>query len=291
MLHDDDEHPFKSYVVHDHELASVLRVAHREGSTLSELLRKAFDGELLKNRTRKHGELIASRYLLAALASITATELRQLLDTVSIENGLGNRLLWLWSELTTMLPFGASIDRVRVAAIGDRIADAIASMLDREYSIVEDSPAGDVWESFYRRRRRGVGTGPVEALTARHHVHAARLATVYAAVDGAATIDVDHVRAGIAWCDYSLATVELVFGEIAGDAAKLLEAIRRTGTEGLDGTAQRDLFQRHRSGDDLDALRAELERRQLIHTVDVPTAGRPRRISFATTPEAIPHAT
>ena len=83
----------RSFVVHDHELAAILRVAHRDGSTLSELLRKAFDGEQLENRTRTHGDLVAAGYLLAALGSITADELRALLDETSIHNGLGNRFL------------------------------------------------------------------------------------------------------------------------------------------------------------------------------------------------------
>jgi hypothetical protein len=292
LLRDDDEHPHRAFVVHDHELAGILRVAHREGSTLSELMRKAFDGEQLENRTRAHGELVASRYHLAALGSITAAELLALLDDTSIFNGLGNRFLWLWSELTHTLPFGAEIDLVGVGAIADRIGDGLVKALATDYRIAEHSPAGERWRAFYAERRRGVGDGAVQALTARHHVHAARIATVYAAVDGAATIGLDHVDAGIAWCDYSLGTVELVFGEgVTGDARRLLDAVRAAGRDGLDGTAQRDLFQRHLGGDALDALRAELGRRGLIHTVDVPTAGRPRRISIAISPKGSQDAT
>lgn len=281
MLRDDDEHPNKAFVVHDHELASILRVGRQEGSILSETLRKAFDGEPLENRTRQHGELVATSYFVAALASITTTELRELLDTVSIENGLGNRFLWLWSELTATLPFGADVDVVALAGLADRIADNMSGAIAREYRIVDGTPAGDVWKAFYNERRRGVGLGSVKALTARHHVHAARLATVYAVLDGATAFAPEHVRAAIAWCDYSHATVEQIFGGLSGDAVKLLDAIRKAGGDGLTYTAQNNLFSRNLTAERLEALRAQLAQRHLIVTIDVPTGGRPSSTSYA----------
>jgi hypothetical protein len=280
----DDEAREKRRLVHEHELALVLRVCQREGSTLSEHLRNAFDGKPLENRTRSKGEAIATGYSLGVLGSITIEELLELLDEVSIFNGLANRFLWLWSELTTTLPYGAVIDDVLLHAWGLRIRERLEQ--SRRYPILRGTPAGDVWESFYMERRRGVGDDPrLQAVTARHHVHAARLMTVFAALDDADELGPDHVRAAIAWCDYSVATVEHAFALGAtGKSGVLLKAIRGAGADGLSGTAQRDLFHRHLTGEQLEALRADLERRHLVHTFQRPTAGRSTTVSVAIHP-------
>jgi hypothetical protein len=142
-----------------------------------------------------------------------------------------------------------------------------------------------VWGSWYRKRRTGVGEGRVEALTARHVVHAARIGIVYAAVDGADELGPEHVRAGIAWCDYSLATVERIYTATAsGRAHKLLDAVRKARLDGLDGTGQRDVFGRNLTGEELQALRDELERRHLIVTTECPTRGRSALVSYAISP-------
>jgi len=56
----------------------------------------------------------------------------------------------------------------------------------------------------------------------------------------------------------------------------LLAALRGAGPEGLSGSDQRDLFQRHLRGDRLAAARAQLERRGLAATERVSTGGRPK---------------
>jgi hypothetical protein len=76
-----------------------------------------------------------------------------------------------------------------------------------------------------------------------------------------------------------------VFGSAwVGNARRLLTAIREAGREGLDGTGQHNVFQRHLGASDIEDLRADLEARHLIHTAVVPTSGRPRSISYAIAP-------
>jgi hypothetical protein len=281
----DEEGVEKRRLVHDQELGGVFRVCLREGSTLSEILRKAFDGDILESHTRTHGDVVATGVHIAALGSITADELVRLMDVASIRNGLGNRFLYLWAELVDILPFGGMIDAGEVRRIANTMAEQMVAADNVNYRIDPDSDAGQLWADWYRARRRGVGTGVLADLTARHVVHAARIAIIYAALDGARTIEPAHLRAALAWVDYSLATTELVFGSsLIGNVRRLLEAIRSAGRQGLDGTAQRDLFHRHLGGDDLAELRQKLTDRHLVHTIEVPTAGRPRTVSYAITP-------
>ena len=260
----DEGKPPRRVVVHEHELANVLKLCEREGSTLSGDLRKAYDLKPLGNLTREHGDRTAEGYFLGAIGSITPAELRHLLDEVSIENGFANRWLLLHCEISHAMPRGDTIDDVVVKQLADSIIATIGQSIGATYRITDD--LAGVWDPFYVERRTGMlDESPlVRVFAHRQPAHAARLAITFAAIDGSTALRPADIEAAIAWCDYSLDTVRFVFGDGAtGDAGKLLAAIRSEGDKGLDGTAQRDLFSRNLSGEQLAALRAELERRGL----------------------------
>lgn len=279
----DDGSVQKSRLIHDQEMAGVFRVCLMRDSTLSETLRKAFDGEPLESRTRGHGQVVATNHHIGVIGAITADELRRMMDEGSIRNGLGNRFLYLWSELVDRLPYGGRIDPVKTGRIADVIAERVTAALERRYVIEPGGPLAEVWDDWYDTRRAGVGKGAIAELTARHHVHAARLAILYAALDGVDELGPDQMRSAIAWCDYSLGTAELVFGDgVVGRARKLLDAIRGSGPEGLDGRAQDAVFGGNVTG--LADLRGELEAARLIHSMDLATGGRPRLVSFGIHP-------
>ena len=262
--------PMKNRVLEDAELGNVLRVCKRDGSILSEQLRKAFDGDTLQNRTKGSGVAIATAHHIGTIGAITPTELLSLIDDVSIHNGFYNRVLWIHTARTGSLPFGGNLDAVEVSSIADQIADAYGATGAR-FPVLPGTEAGEVWREFYVAREDGVSEhGPVvEALTARHISHAARIALLYAVMDGASELNAEHIRAGIAWCDYSLGTVLRLFGgrPLVGDAGLLLEAVREAGVEGLDLTGQSAVFGRHRTAEQLEHLRTELESAHFIHTI------------------------
>ena len=163
------------------------------------------------------------------------------IDGLAIANGFANRFLFVWSRLTQLLPYGGDIDRVAVTAVADRIDAALSALQARiqingTMHLPLDPGARARWTEFYNQRRTGAGEGIAKALSARHVAHAARLATIYAVLDGSITIKGTHVDAAIAWCDYSIGSTEKAFvGRIAGKAGKLLEAVRESMPDGLDG--------------------------------------------------------
>ncbi len=279
--------PARRVVVHEHELANVLKVCEREGSTLSGDLRKAYDLKELGSHTRQYGDRSVEGYFLGAIGSITPTELRSLMTTVSIENGFANRWLLLHCRINRPMPGGDTIDDGTVSRIAATIHDRIGQSIGRIYSIT--GTTRERWESFYVERREGIaGEGPiVRSYSSRHVAHAARLAITFAAIDGATELEPAHIEAAIAWCDYSLDTVRYVFGDrpTSPDAAKLLAATREAGADGLTGTQQRNLFSRNRTRGQIDVCRAELEAARLVHTFKEQTAGRPLQRTVAIHPD------
>jgi hypothetical protein len=274
-------------VITDAELVSVFKIVKRDGSILGDILRKAFDYGPLRHSTIGNKAAVASNHHVAVVGSITPEDLRAYLDELSIANGLGNRFLYIWSQMAALLPHGAEIDPVQLGAIADEIRAALETLAERSRPrgslfLALNPGAKSLWSDFYRLRRTGVGTGHLKALTSRQVAHAARLAVVYAVLDRSRIITRDHVAAAIAWCDYSIETIRMAFPEpVAGRAAQLLAAIRAGAPDGLNGRQQHEVFHRHLEADELDELRAELETQHLIHTFKIPTGGRTRIQSVA----------
>jgi hypothetical protein len=290
-----DEDPNeKRRVINESEFSAVLRVARRESSILSEIIRQGFDYKPIRHRTKTHGTITSTGHHLAIVGSITPAELFACSSALDVENGWLNRFLFVHSEMQRVLPFGGDVDDAELRSIAAHVGDALDALYQRasaaflapiEYPIIEGSPTGDVWEPWYRQVRTGSGAGRVAALTKRQHVQAARLALVFAVLDRAVAITPAHLQAAMAWTDYSVAGVERYFGHgPGGQAGKLLDAIRTAMPDGLSVAEQHAVFGRHLKGVDLERLRAQLEGDRLIVTAVQPTDGRPRETCFAITP-------
>ena len=100
-----------------------------------------------------------------------------------------------------------------------------------------------------------------------------RLSVVYAMLDGSVVIERDHLEAALAVWRYCEASALFIFGDSLGDpvADRLLDAIRDAGQDGVDTTAQHQVFGRNVLAARLAHARAELERRGLVVT----TSGHP----------------
>jgi hypothetical protein len=176
----------------------------------------------------------------------------------------------------------------------DESADAVEETYShtksvREYAIGingrhDGSEVSRLWGDWYYRVCRG--TGPVPELTRRQIVHVSRITNIASVLDMADTVTIGALRFALAWEQYSLDSIECLFGErISGRSADLLQAIRAAGSRGLSGTDQQKLFSNHLDREEVRKLRDDLERRHLIVTVKVPTAGPPRTVSLGIWPQ------
>ncbi len=230
---DDDEDggaPDKRLCILESEFARVLKVASRDGNTISTVLRQAWDTGNLRVMTRKDPLKAAGAHI-SVMGHVTPDELTRRLTDTDIANGFANRFLFVLARRKRLLPSGGNFDPTPFVK---RVHDALTA--GRRIGRMQRSPeAEDRWSEMYQ----GFGDGDpglLGAITARPDAQTLRLSVTYALLDGSKTIEVPHLEAAFAVWRFSEASAAWIFGDAVGDpiADKLLEAIRAAGEVGED---------------------------------------------------------
>jgi 5S rRNA maturation endonuclease (ribonuclease M5) len=272
----DEEAPHdRRLLMNEGELAAPLAVAGRDGSTLSSLLRNAWDGAPLENHT-KAGTMRATGAHVSVLACVTPEELRRRLTATELANGFANRFLFVAVARVQLLPRGRRIPETLTSEYANALRDLFAGA--RKTSRLDFAEGGGaVWDDAYRSDLSVERTGMTGAVTSRAESHALRLAMLYSLLDGRTKIEAEHVRAALAFWNYCEASARLVWGDSLGDptADAILSAVREAGQ--LTRTGVRDLFSRHRSGDYERAL-SELVSAGRLRVDTVEGGGRPTSV-------------
>ena len=247
----DQQKPEPRALVIEEEFASVLAVAARENSVLSQVLRRAFDGWPLERRTAAVQQKITDHHV-AVLAHVTPVELRKRLSTTEAANGFGNRFLWIYTSRPGLVPRPADpedvcdprdIQLVREAvawsgtvaskkasvAVNRRVTGVSSISLSKDLYWTDD--AREAWDAWYQEWSSRSGEGLLDHVLSRAYVHVIRLALVFALVDRARTIDVRHLQAALAVWDYSARSARYVFGVSTGsrNSDALLRFLHREG--------------------------------------------------------------
>lgn len=258
----------KRLLVLEAEFAAVLKMTARDGSTLSPVVRNAWDGKALQTLT-KNSPARASGAHVSIVGHITADELVRLLTGTEAANGFLNRFLLFAVRRSKLLPEGGSIEGTDWAPMLSRLTAAVEAGR-RTGRLGFDETARRHWWELYPALSEP-GPGLVGAVTARAEAHVVRLALLYALLDGAERIGLAHLDAAVALWGYAAASTRWVFGDSLGDP--LADEICRGLLEspaGLTRSEIRDLFSRNRSSKDIGhalgrlvaAGRVSVERRQ-----------------------------
>lgn len=228
------------------EFASVLRVATRDGNTLSAQLRTAWDGGILRVMTRKQPLRVDGAHL-SIIGHITRDELRRNLDSTEIANGFANRFLWLVARRSKVLPEGGAADRIDWRPMVNRLKRVLALARTR-VSVVKSAEAVRFWAEIYPKlsaERPGlqgaiVGRAPAQIL---------RLALIYALLDSADTIEEQHLVCALAIWEFAAASAAFIFGDSTGnrDADRIWQAICEKGGGTLTLTEVAEVFARNGS--------------------------------------------
>lgn len=266
----------KRLLVNEEEFARGLRVARRDGSIYPDVLRQAWDGQTLANRTKK-SPMVATHPHIGLIGTITRHELGKQFQDVDAANGLANRFLWVAARRARCLPLGGR--PIDIDGLSRRLSGALL-LARRDLSYSFDDEAEAEWRRIYPALSAG-SPGLLGAVTGRAEAQVWRMAMIYAALDGSTgDIRIEHLRAALAVWDYCERSARWVFGGRLGDpvAEDILEALFEAGDRGMTRTEIRNLFGRHKRARLISLALDELRDRGLVVCRQEPTAGRSREV-------------
>lgn len=210
------------------EFSSVLRTAGRDGNTLSETLRRGWDGDTLRTLTKNSPQMATTPHV-SLLGHITKPELLRELSETSQANGWANRHLFVCVRRSKLLPHGGALADSEVDTLARRIRSALDNARKRG-ELRRDDEANRMWERVYPALTAD-RPGMLGAITARAEAHTLRLSLLYALLDDAPAIQCTHLEAALAVWQYAEDSARFIFGDATGDpvADQILHALRANG--------------------------------------------------------------
>lgn len=281
---DDPGESDKRLLVIEPEFGRALRAMQRDGNTLSPILRSAWDGDDLSSLTKgpANSRLRASAPHIALITHVTPTELRRLYSDVEAASGSGNRVLWVASKRSKLLPLGGY--PVNIGSLKTDMA-AVAREGRQHREIPFDDEAADFWAQGEYERLNVTTPGLLGSVTDRATAQVRRLTIIYAMLDGHLKANIAHLRAALAVWEYCFRSAQWVFGDSTGDsvADEILCSLRSAKLLGMTQTEIRDLFHRNQSGMRIGQALATLQAAGLARSEEVETGGRPTKRWFLVT--------
>lgn len=270
----------KRLLVYEPEFASTLRVMGRDGSTLSGVVRQAWDSGNLRALTKKSPAKATGAHI-SIIGHVTRDELLRYLDRTEVANGFMNRFLMVCVRRSKILPEGGRIQEVDFQPLIKKLSFAVEWSRTRE-RLIRDDAARKLWAEVYELLSEGK-PGMLGAVISRAEAHVVRLSLLYALLDRAPQIGRPHLEAALAFWRYAEASARYIFGDALGDtvADDLLAALREQ-PEGLTRTEISRHFGHHVTAEKLDRAFTALLERGLIRSERIPTPGREAERWFAT---------
>ncbi|MDP1588081.1 MAG: DUF3987 domain-containing protein, partial [Prosthecobacter sp.] len=250
----------KRLLLQEGEFAQVLQVMKREGNTVSVLLRQAWDGQKIAVMRRKDAIEVEGAHI-SMIGHITLPELRRLLASVEMSNGLANRCLWIHADRSKLLPEGGSTpDTSRLI---EQLSAAVNAASARG-EVLRDDEARTLWSEIYADLSEPP-PGRVGEILSRAEAQVMRIALLLTLLDESASIGKRHLEAALTFWRYCEASAAHIFAGTFADpkAAKIWEAL---GSGPLTMTQVHELFGRNASKQEIEAALAELAPMIVIET-------------------------
>ncbi len=262
----------KRLMVVESEFASPLRVSERDGNTLSAVVRQAWDTGRLRVLS-KNSPARATGAHISIIGHVTKDELLKYLTDTEAGNGFANRFLWVAVKRSKLLPDGGDLHKVDFGPLIRRLASAI-EFARTAGEIKRDREASQLWHNVYPQLSRD-RFGLFGAVTSRAEAHTLRLSCLYALLDCSAVVTASHLLAALEVWRYCEDSCRFIFGDALGDVtADTIRLALRRNPAGLTRTEINNLFDRHKSADEV-ARALELLRSQgFAISGSKPTKGR-----------------
>lgn len=265
----------KRLLVVEGELGAALRAMQRQGSTLSMIMRTAWDGHEIAPLIKRE-RTVATDPHICLVAHITRPELRELLSASDVWGGLANRLLWACVRRGSPLPSPRPIRDQDLDRLAAELARVTIHAVEHPCEMRMSNAASDHWAAIYPELTMD-RPGLLGAATARAEAQTIRLALTYALIDGADRIEHHHLEAALAMWRYADDSAAHLFGgaELDPVAETILAALRqRPHTQ----TEIQHLFGRHQPAARIADVLRDLQDRGRVTLAREPTSGRPRLI-------------
>ncbi len=254
---DNQEEPDRRRLVVEPEFAQVMKVLSREGNTLSPVIRNAWDGKTLQTMVR-HAPLRAAGAHIGIVAHITKEELLRYVNGSELANGFFNRFMLIAVKRSKRLPFGGALRDDDLNEIHRHVLAALRFARQQVEPLTFDAGARERWIAVYDELSDG-HPGLWGAAAARAEAHTVRLALLYALLDCAPAIRVEHLDAALALWTYASESARWVFGDSLGDpTADEIWEMAKINPEGVSRTQVSDLFSRNKKAREIDRALAAL---------------------------------
>ncbi|MGI9036366.1 MAG: primase C-terminal domain-containing protein [Pyrinomonadaceae bacterium] len=257
------------------EFARVLRAMAREGSTLSSVIRQAWDSDRLRIMTKN--AVRASETQISMVGHITKDELLRNLDETETANGFVNRFMWIFVRRSKYLPEGGNLQDSDLNPLVEKLNKAVMyARITGEMK--RDEVARRKWIEIYPKLSDG-HTGLLGSVTSRAEAQVMRLACLYALLEQSQVITLEHLTAALALWQYCEDSARYIFGNQTGNKiADTIYAALLGAEEGLTKTQIRDVFQRNTSAGQINSALKLLIELGKLEIIKEQTDGRPREI-------------
>ncbi len=275
-MYDEGTSEKRAFVV-ESEFARVLKVSQREGNTLSQVIRDAWDKDFLQIKTKQ--AVAASNAHISIVGHITKEELLRSMVDSDYTNGFANRFVWVCSRRSKYLPSGGYLSDLDINVLVSNIRRAV-DFAKTAGEIKRDEEADALWCEVYRRLSDG-HAGLLGSVTSRATAQVLRIACLYSLLDCSKVIRLEHLTAALALWQYCEDSAKYIFGAQTGN--KIADEIFTELKQRKDGMSKNDIreyFQQNRSAAEINIALELLLDLGRIDSYKEKTTKRPKEIFF-----------
>lgn len=217
--------PDKRLYITEAEFGGTLAAASRDKNNLSATIRKVFDGKEISPLV-KNSKWCASCPHIVIVGHITAAEFIAKMTEVDIHSGFINRFVILHIVRPKLVPLPKRTPQEDINRVAYRLAEAIESARGEDGRADNDSlevtlspEATKYWCGKYAELTKEEPGELIGGLLVRTEMYCRMLAMIFALLDCKNVIEVQHIKAALAWINYWKDSVKYIFGTLAAKAS------------------------------------------------------------------------
>lgn len=289
----DPNEPEKRLLIILPEFHQCLANMHRTESILSSILRQAWDNTQISTPA-KTSRAVATGACVSVSAAMSRDELLQETQAVDAENGTLNRIAFVCSRRSKLLPQGGKFKKLLQsdawADLQKRFNKNITEsqfelpiLMERDdeansYWGLDESPTNGMYKELNQARM-----GVWGAVTARAPQIVLRIALITAVINGCREIRREHLEAAFEIWRYCDESSRFIFGDRLDDptTADIMGALRAIAPSGLTRTQVHRIWANHKERAEVDRALLWISHTGIARCEKTETGGRPRETWFA----------